>query len=154
MLFQKKEKKEEKMEVLQKKNILVNCVAEDKDTIVRKVGQLLVDSGYVKPEYIEGMLERENTFATNMGNGMAIPHGVEAVKGAILQSGVAIMVFPEGTLWNDEVVKIVIGIAGKGDEHLTILANVAEKLCEPSEVEKIATADADTIYEFINTKED
>jgi mannitol PTS system EIIA component len=140
------------MELLQKKNILINCRAKEKEAVIREVGQILYDSGYVEASYIEGMLERENTFSTNIGNGIAIPHGVEAAKSKIKNSGIAVMVFPEGTLWNNEKVNIVIGIAAKGEEHLDILANIADKLSTEKAVEDMLHSSADEIYNIFTGK--
>ncbi len=134
------------MELLEKKNIILNCRAKAKEEIIREIGKVLLDSGYVEEEYIEGMLERENTFSTNIGNGIAIPHGVEAAKKNIKSSGIAVMVFPEGTHWNEDVVKIVIGIAAKGEEHLDILANIADRLSTEQAVEDMIRSSADEIY--------
>ncbi|MDF2485980.1 MAG: sugar transporter subunit [Herbinix sp.] len=134
------------MELLQKKNIIINSKAKAKEEIIREIGQVLCDSGYVEASYIEGMLARENTFSTNIGNGIAIPHGVEAVKSKIINSGIAVMVFPEGVTWNEDAVKIVIGIAGKGDEHLDILANIADKLSTEQAVEDMIHSSVDEIY--------
>ncbi|MDF2907235.1 MAG: sugar transporter subunit [Herbinix sp.] len=140
------------MELLQKMNILINCKAKDKEAVIRDMGQLLCDSGYVEASYIEGMLERENSFSTNIGNGIAIPHGVEAAKSKIKNSGIAVMVFPEGTQWNEEKVKIVIGIAAKGDEHLDILANIADKLSAVEAVEEMLHSSIDKIYSTFTGK--
>lgn len=140
------------MELLQKKNILVNCKAKEKEVVIREIGQVLCDSGYVEVGYIEGMLERENSFSTNIGNRIAIPHGVEAAKSKIKSSGIAVMVFPEGTLWNDEKVSIVIGIAAKGEEHLDILANIADKLSTEEAVAKMLHSSVDEIYSIFTGK--
>ncbi len=134
------------MELLQRKNILINCKAKEKEAVIREIGQVLCDSGYVEAGYIEGMLEREKSFSTNIGNQIAIPHGVEAAKSKIISSGIAVMVFPEGTLWNDEKVSIVIGIAAKGEEHLDILANIANKLSTEEAVADMLHSSVDEIY--------
>jgi mannitol/fructose-specific phosphotransferase system IIA component len=106
----------------------------------------------VEVGYIEGMLERENSFSTNIGNQIAIPHGVEAAKSNIKSSGIAVMVFPEGTLWNDEKVSIVIGIAAKGEEHLDILANIADKLSTEEAVANMLHSSVDEIYSIFTGK--
>ena len=134
------------MELLQKKNILINCKTKEKEAVIHDMGQVLCDSGYVEPGYIDGMLERENSFSTNIGNHIAIPHGVEAAKSKIKNSGIAVMVFPEGIQWNDDIVKIVIGIAAKGDEHLDILANIADKLSTEQAVSDMLQSSEDEIY--------
>lgn len=140
------------MELLQKKNILLNCKAKAKEDIIREMGGLLCSSGYVEESYIDGMLQREKSFSTNIGNGIAIPHGVEEAKKNIKKSGIGIMIFPEGTMWNDDVVKIVIGIAGLGDEHLDILANIAGNLSTEQAVEAVVGSNVDEIYALFTGK--
>lgn len=111
---------------------------------------MLVDTGYVDQPYVEAMIEREKSFSTYMGNELALPHGVEAAKKEIKASGIAVMVFPEGTQWGKEIVKIVIGIAGVGEEHLEILGVIADKMLAPDSVEKIVNGDVDTIYNMLS----
>jgi len=145
-------KKTAKPELLLKKNILLNCSEKPKDDVIREIGNLLYESGYVEKGYIDGMLEREKTFSTNIGNGIAIPHGTEKAKLSVKNSGIAVMVFPNGTIWNDERVKVVIAIAGVGEEHIDILANIAEKLSDPEQVEKVLTGSVDYIYNLFTGK--
>lgn len=56
------------------------------------------------------------------------------------------MVFPEGTLWGEEEVKLVIGIAGVGEDHLEILSIIADKMSEPDAVDRIALSSQQEIY--------
>ena len=94
------------------------------------------------------MILREDSFATNIGNGIAIPHGVEEAKKNVHNSGISIQTFPQTTDWDGGPVKIVIGIAGVGDEHLDILARIATKLAAPEDVDKLMDMSADEIYTF------
>lgn len=151
MILGREEKKE--IELLQKKNILLNCKEASKDDVIKKIGSMLVESGYVPSSYIDAMLKREKSFATYMGNGIALPHGIESAKHSIIASGIAVMVFPEGTDWEGETAKIVIGIAGKGEEHLDILGNIAIKLGEEEAMEAVLTMDVDEVYNYITGKE-
>lgn len=137
-------------ELLSRENIRVNCRPGTKENVIRQVGQMLVDSGYVEQSYVEGMLEREKTFSTFMGNGLALPHGVEAAKKEIKQSGIAVMTFPEGIDWDGNEVRVVIGIAGVGEEHLDILSTIAEAMLDETVCEKLPESDADTIYDILN----
>ena len=141
--------KSKKKELLLRENIRVNCKADTQEQVIRQVGQMLVDSGYVKQSYVDGMVEREKTFSTFMGNGLALPHGVEAAKKEIKSSGIAVMTFPEGTDWDGNKVNVVIGIAGVGEEHLDILSVIADKMMEETAAEKLATGDVDTVYEIL-----
>lgn len=144
--------KSKKKELLLRDNIRVNCKADTQEQVIRQVGQMLVDSGYVKQSYVDGMVEREKTFSTFMGNGLALPHGVEAAKKEIKSSGIAVLTFTEGTDWDGNKVNVVIGIAGVGEEHLDILSVIADKMMDETAAEKLATGDVDTVYEILGGK--
>lgn len=144
MLFKKKKA------LLYKENIQVNCKGDSQEEVIRQMGRMLVDTGYVGEGYINAMIERETSFSTYMGNGLALPHGVESAKKEVKQSGIAVMVFPDGITWGEETAKIVIGIAGVGEEHLTILGIIAEKMMEEETAEQLLTGDVDTIYSILS----
>lgn len=148
-----KSKKQEKKELLYRENIRVNCAPESQEQVIRKVGQMLVDSGYVDQPYVDAMLEREKSFSTFMGNGLALPHGVEAAKKDIKASGIAVMTFPEGIDWGGNQVNVVIGIAGVGEEHLQILSVIAEKMLDESAAATLASGDVETVYQILAEKE-
>lgn len=147
MFFNTKKKKP----LLSRENIRLNCAPDTQENVIRQVGQMLVDSDYVEQSYVEAMLEREKTFSTYMGSDLALPHGVEAAKKAVKASGIAVMVFPKGTDWGGETVKLVIGIAGVGDEHLDILSTIAEKMLDEEAAAQLVSGgtDADTIYRIL-----
>ena len=94
MLFQKNKNK--KTELLLEENIKTNCTPDTKENVIRSVGKMLVESGYVTESYVDGMVEREKSFSTYMGNSLALPHGVEAAKKEIKSSGIAVMIFQIG----------------------------------------------------------
>ena len=149
MLFSKKAKKEEKKPaLLYPENVKVGCKADTKENVIRQVGQMLVDSGYVNPSYVDAMVKREESFSTYMGNELALPHGVEEAKKEIKASGIAVMIFPEGTDWGGETVKVV-GIAGVGEEHLQILSVIAEQALEEGNMERIINGSAQEVYEIL-----
>lgn len=148
-----KKKKEGQVGLLELRNIRLNCEAKEKEAVIREVGQMLCDCGAVGEAYIEAMLKREETFATNIGNGIALPHGVEEAKKLIKRSSIAVMVFPEGTDWGGEPVKLVIGIAGAGEEHLEILSVIAECLSDPADVERVTTCSGEEILALFTGKE-
>ena len=150
MLFSKKAKKEEKKPaLLYPENVKVGCKADTKENVIRQIGQMLVDSGYVSPSYVDAMVKREESFSTYMGNELALPHGVEEAKKEIKASGIAVMIFPEGTDWGGETVKVVVGIAGVGEEHLQILSVIAEQALEEGNMERIINGGAQEVYEIL-----
>ena len=111
-------------------------------------GELLVESGYVDPDYVDAMLDREKEMSTYIGEGVAIPHGVGAAKKKIKKTGISILQFPDGVDFEGETAYLVIGIAGVGNEHLKVLANLSELIEEDTGAEKLRTTDdLDYIYQ-------
>ncbi len=148
MLFKSK-KKEKKLDLLYRENVVVNENASSKEEVIRQAGQLLVDRGYVNQSYVDAMIKREETCSTFMGNGLALPHGVEEAKKEVLSSGISVVSVPNGIDWGGEEVKIVIGIAGVGDDHLEILGKIADKMLSPEQAEELLSGNADTIYKLL-----
>ncbi len=148
----KKAAEVEESSALSKQNIRLGLKSVSKEDAIRMAGQLLVDGGYVEHEYIEAMIQREEDLTTYIGNGAAIPHGVSEAKNKIKKTGISILQFPEGVDFGEGIAYLVIGIAGIGNEHLMILANLAEILEEEEKVEALRkTTDIDYMYkQFTN----
>ena len=128
------------MTILAKENIRFNGQAKTKDEAIREVGNVLVEQGYVQASYFEKMLEREVLTSTYMGNMLAIPHGTEEAKAQVITSGLAVMIYANPIDWNGEEVRLVIGIAGAGGEHLELLSKIAIVCSEEENVERILNA--------------
>ncbi len=147
MFFKKKVKE---LPLLQKSSIVVNTTVETQEEAIRQVGGLLVAGGYVGADYIPGMLAREQSFSTYMGSGLAIPHGVEAAKAQVKQSGIAVLTAPEGIAWGgEEKAQIIIAIASVGESHLELLALVSEKMMDEQTAQTLIHGDVDTIYNIL-----
>lgn len=124
--------------ILTPENIRFNVSVDSKEEAIRLTGELLVERGYVEPEYIDKMLEREQLTSTYMGNYVAIPHGTEDAKQNVKESGIVIIQVPDGVdFGNGNIVKLLIGIAGKGDEHLEVLSKIAIIISDEDNVLKI-----------------
>lgn len=135
--------------IMRKKNIRLNLRARDKYEAIKMAGELLVKSGYVKDDYIQAMVKREDDLTTYIGKGIAIPHGEGAAKDKIIKSGMVVLQFPEGVYFENEKAYLVIGIAGKGNEHLSILSNIATAIddADDKELERLRTTnDIEYIY--------
>jgi mannitol PTS system EIIA component len=127
--------------ILAKENILLNASVESKEEAIRLTGSILVDKGYVDTDYIEKMLEREELTSTYMGNFVAIPHGTEDSKSFVKESGISFIQVPQGVdFGNGNIVKLLIGIAGKDNEHLDILSSIAIVCSEEENIEKLVAA--------------
>ncbi len=115
------------MAILSVDRIRLGATAVNKSDAIRQAGELLVSSGCVLAPYVDGMLAREETMSTYLGNGVSIPHGQFDNRADILQTGISVLQVPAGVEWEDgELAYLVIGIAASSDEHVGVLANLAE----------------------------
>lgn len=126
--------------VLEPRNIVLGLSPETKEDAIHRAGQLLVDGGYVGQEYVGAMLAREEEATTYMGMGLALPHGTEEGKKAVISTGIAVLQYPEGVEFSDgEKARLLIAIAGKGDEHMDVMARLAGALEDPDVLERLCT---------------
>ncbi|WP_128894098.1 PTS sugar transporter subunit IIA [Longirhabdus pacifica] len=131
--------------ILNEKNITLNASFSSKEDAIKQTGQILVENGHVEASYIEKMLEREELTSTYMGNFVAIPHGTEDAKKMVLNSGLSIVQVPNGVdFGSGNIVKVLIGIAGKGNEHLDILSKIAILCSEEENINKILQASSES----------
>jgi len=137
------------MAVISAELVRLRAQADSKEEAIRQAGALLVENGRVTPAYVEGMLARERLMSTYLGNGIAIPHGERDSLSDILQTGISVVQFPAGILWDEgERVYLVVGIAARTDEHRGILANLAQVVEQPEEAERFSrTSDPMLIVE-------
>lgn len=96
-----------------------------KEEAINRVGQMLVDSGFVEKEYINLMQEREVIVTTYIGNHLAIPHGTSESQTLIKESGISILQAPNGIQFGEELAYLIVGIAGKDGTHMDILSRIA-----------------------------
>ena len=143
------------MAILSKDRIFLQASATDKADAIRKAGELLVKAGCVLPEYVDGMLTREQSMSTSLGNGVAIPHGVYENRDHILKTGISVLQLTEGVEWDEsEKVFMVIGIAASSDEHVGVLSNLADVIDnEENLAELLKTNDPDIILKYLGEKE-
>jgi mannitol/fructose-specific phosphotransferase system IIA component len=114
--------------------------AADRFDAVRQSGDLLVEIGAVEGPYVEAMLERERQISTSLGEGFAIPHGTDESRRWIRQTKLVFLQFPEGVDWGDDTVRVCVGIAAVGDEHVGLLARLASILIDPDQAARLREA--------------
>ena len=137
--------------LLEKKNIVLNCKPVSPEEAIKAVGKRMVESGYVEESYIQGMLDREASFSVAIGSHVAIPHGTNDVKPLIKRTGVVVMTYPEGIDWNGDKVKLVVGIAAKGEEHLEVLGRIVAIASTDEDTDAlVASADAGNLFKKLN----
>jgi PTS system mannitol-specific IIA component len=126
------------MSILSKEKIKLNVRVKDKFEAIRLAGRLLVEGGHVPQEYVDAMIERENVSSTYLGAGLAMPHGTNEAKSLIRSTGMSVLVLSEGAdFGGDEPVRLVIGLAALGDEHMEVLSSVAAIVSEEAEMRRI-----------------
>ena len=143
------------MTILSKERISLQASAVDKTDAIRKAGELLVKTNCVLPEYVDGMLKREESMSTSLGNGVAIPHGVYENRDHILKTGISVLQLTDGVDWDEgEKVYMVIGIAASADEHVGVLSNLADVIDnEESLAELLKTNDPDIVVKYLGEKQ-
>ncbi|CAM4156753.1 PTS sugar transporter subunit IIA [Paenibacillus alkaliterrae] len=112
-------------ELFTEKHVLIGAQAEDKWQAVRQVGELMVGLGLVKHAYIASMIEREKMLSTLIGNGVAIPHGVDVPENAIVRTGIVIVQYPEGVDFdNGQKAYLLISVVS-ADQQGELMSRVA-----------------------------
>jgi multiphosphoryl transfer protein len=120
-------------------NIRIGARAGSKNEAIRAAGQVLVESGFIEPGYIESMIGREGQANTYLGNGISIPHGMAKDRELIRATGISVVQLPEGVEWGPgKVAHLIVGIAAKSDEHLGVLAALTDVLDDPTKAERLA----------------
>lgn len=122
-----------------------------REQCIRDSGALLVQRGCVSEPYVDAMVERDRLTSVYIGMGIAIPHGTNDAKEAVEKTGVVLQQYPDGVDFDGEKAYLVFGIAGKGEEHLEVLANICRILEDESVLEKMKTTeDVDWVVEVLS----
>ncbi|WP_339214245.1 PTS mannitol transporter subunit IICBA [Ornithinibacillus sp. FSL M8-0202] len=140
-------------DLLREENIFLNQEFATKEEAIRFAGEVLVKAGYVEESYVDAMIDREKLTSTYMGNNVAIPHGTEEAKKAVLRSGFTVIQVPNGVDFDGQEAKLIFGIAGKDGTHLDILSGIAIVCSDEKNVEQMVQAKtAKELLTIINSK--
>ncbi|MEZ9705716.1 PTS mannitol transporter subunit IICBA [Vibrio breoganii] len=137
-------------------NIFLGMQAKTKEEVIKFAGEQLVKLGNVRPEYVDGMLAREELVSTYLGESIAVPHGTIEAKQYVESTGIVFCQFPEGIQWGedeDDVAKMVIGIAAQGDEHIQVITAITNSLDDEKAVELLkTTSNPQDVLNILNGK--
>ncbi|MFL0410683.1 PTS mannitol transporter subunit IICBA [Microbacterium paludicola] len=138
--------------VLTQGSVRIHAGSVSRDEAIREAADILESAGAVTGKYYDAMLTREQTVSTFMGNELAIPHGTNDAKDAVLASALTVVRYDGGVDWDGDKVTFVVGIAGRGDEHLGLLQNVALLFSDEEQVEQLKRAETpEELYTLLKT---
>ncbi len=124
---------------LSESNIHLNANAADKQQAIEMAASALVQTDNVENGYLQGMLSREQQTSTFLGNGIAIPHGTLDTRSMVKKTGVQVFQFPQGIEWGEgNIAYVVIGIAARSDEHLSLLRQLTHVLSDEDTAARLA----------------
>lgn len=149
-------------EKLDESRIYLGLKAENTKEIFEKMGRPLIEAGFVKENYIEGLIEREEEFSTGLRTpiGVAIPHtsadyvNETTFSVAVLDKPVQ---FVEMGTDDDKVdVEVVIMLTiAEAHGHIDMLQRVIAIIQDAELVKNIKNAkDEKTVIELIKQKEE
>jgi PTS system mannitol-specific IIA component len=126
--------------------ILLDRAHTSKRAVLEEIGEVMLHTGAVTPKYVNGMLRKEEEASTVIMPEVALPHGTSDVRDAVLDNILVFVQVPRGVDWgNGALVRLAIGLAGRGDEmHVRMLSGLARVLTDPDTVARLKfTADAE-----------
>ena len=127
--------------MLKPEYVRIHAGSVTRDEALAEAAGILEGAGAVTGDYAQAMKDREETVSTFMGNGLAIPHGTDAAKDAVLGTALSVVRYDGGVDWGDgDTATFVVGIAGQGDAHLEILQSVAVQFGDEDAVERLKQA--------------
>lgn len=135
-------------------NIFLGRTATNKEEAIRFAGEQLVKGGYVQPEYVEAMLDREKLTPTYLGESIAVPHGTVEAKDRVLKTGVVFCQYPDGVRFGeeeDDIARLVIGIAARNNEHIQVITSLTNALDDETVIERLAnTTSVEEVLALLN----
>ena len=90
--------------------------------------------------------------STYIGNGVAIPHGQFDDLTLVYRTGISVLQIRDGVTWeDDEKAYLIIGIASNSDDHINILANLAEAIEDPETAKLLTeTSEVSVVLDHLN----
>lgn len=110
--------------------------------VIEAIGDVMLAVAAITPPYVDGMLRKEEQCGTIVTTEVALPHGTNDVKHAVLRNAVVVVPIPDGVEWTPgRRVRLAIGFAGTGDQaHIQLLGAVARVLSNDQIVTQLKTA--------------
>ena len=120
--------------------ILVHEKCKTKEDILKKANEILLKKGYVEEEFFESVKNREKISSTEIGNGIAIPHGSDKY---VKQTSIVLITLEDAILWRDDMVSVILFTAVSFEQKDTmrrLLKDLYHLISSESFIEKIQKA--------------
>lgn len=141
--------------VLEPHGVRVAETAPDRVSAIHRCADVLEEIGAVHPAYREAMLDREWAMSTYLGEGVAIPHGLDVSRILVRRDALAVLRFPAGVEWDGGRVTVCVAVAARGDGHVRLLAALADILLDPHRARALREAtDPEAIVAMLHATED
>jgi mannitol/fructose-specific phosphotransferase system IIA component len=123
-------------------HVLVNRSYASKRDVIEAIGDAMLGAAVITPAYVDGMHRKEEQGGTIVTTDVALPHGTNDVRSAVLRNALVIAPIPDGVEWAPgRRVRLAIGLAGTGDQaHLRLAAGIARVLSDEGLVTKLKSA--------------
>lgn len=113
----------------------------EKTEAIHIAAAALEKTGYVKPGFVQGMSARERGISAYIGAGIAFPHCAKKNLDQVIKTGFQVFQFPDGVSWGaGKVMYIVVAVAVIENEHIQILADIADLLGDEAKTTLLTNA--------------
>ncbi|WP_353816071.1 BglG family transcription antiterminator [Agromyces sp. SYSU T00266] len=115
----------------------------DRESVIRLLGERLIEAGVIDDAYVEGALERERMSSTAFTDLLAVPHAMTMTAS---RSAIAIAIDERAIEWGDANVHVVALIAFAEDgraEFQSVFDQFVEAFSEPENVRRLVRGATD-----------
>lgn len=149
-------------DLLEKDLILPESESQDRSEVFREFGEILINKGFAKENYVEGLNERENQFPTGLKTevaGVAIPHTDSSF---IKENKIGFMLLKNpvefGVMGGSGEEKVSVSVVflialADSNQHLQILQKIIGLIQDKEFLEKVTEMSSkEQIYKLLNEK--
>lgn len=92
------------LQAISSDTILVQQKCKSKEEILKTANDILVKKGCITKDFYQSVLDREKISSTEIGNGIAIPHGLDTF---VNHTAIVLITLEEPILWKEDMVRVV-----------------------------------------------
>lgn len=128
-------------DIFPEENIILKAEFSSKEEAIKACADIFIKGGYTDESYKADMIQRDKEASVYLGNGVALPHGLASSKETIKHSGICFIQVPKGVDFDGEKAYLLVGVAGKGEEHVELLGKIGTTLIDESVIGRLRKAE-------------